>query len=218
MAMKMLLEDAFRVGDAIWLVSVPPHEVQLLGAPKSVHGTRTVIMADGVRFHEEAQTLQVDASGLSVLNLGTSQQAVVLGAAIEADASTTIIEPRRDVQSVTSKLGRGDQEFVGLVNNLLRDEARSAATQILLEVRRRHPGDFQRGKRSNFKNTPDNFWYAIVQPRVQSLSITVRGHVDRFRADQLELKKDRPGYTRFALRHPDEVSEALDIIQQSKRK
>jgi hypothetical protein len=105
-----------------------------------------------------------------------------------------------------------------LVNRVPRGDARKAALRILAEVRKLYPGDLKRGQRSNFKNTPDNFWYVIVQPRAQSLSITVRGAVDRFRSERLELKQDRPGYTRFTLHHPSDVAEAMNIIQQSKRK
>ena len=89
---------------------------------------------------------------------------------------------------------------------------------ILREVRHRNPGDLSRGKRHNFSNTPDNFWYVIVQPTSQSLSITVRGKPDQFRPTSLEVKDDRPGYTRFKLRDPAEIDAALAIIGASKRK
>ena len=58
----------------------------------------------------------------------------------------------------------------------------------------------------------------FVQPQVQALSITVRGPPDRFADARLELKVDRPGYTRFKLQRSEDMPEALKIIGQSKRK
>ena len=119
---------------------------------------------------------------------------------------------------VPGEYGPGDREFLRLVEHELRGPAREAAETILRQVRSRYPGDLERGQRLNFKNSPDNFWYVIVQPRAQGLSITVRGAPHRFAPSSIEVKDDRPGYTRFALRHPKEVEEALRIIERSKRK
>jgi hypothetical protein len=122
-----------------------------------------------------------------------------------------------DARPEVLRHGPGDREFIQLVEQELVGEARQAALAILVAVRGRSPGDLQRGQRNNFKNTPDNFWYVIVQPRVRALSITVRGVPKRFLPSPLNPKDDRPGYTRFSIRRLQEVAEAVRIIEQSKR-
>ena len=58
-------------------------------------------------------------------------------------------------------------------------------------MRAQDAGDLKRGGRNNFSNTPDNYWYVIVQPRVQSLSVTVRGPLNRFGTSTLDLKLEQ---------------------------
>ena len=113
--------------------------------------------------------------------------------------------------------GLGDKDFRYLVDVHLKGEAREAAHTLLSKVREASPGDLKRGERNNFSNTPDNFWYVIVQPRVQALSVTIRGEVENFLPSTLTLVTDRPGYTRFQLRGLDELEEALRVINSSTR-
>lgn len=105
-----------------------------------------------------------------------------------------------------------------LARTVLTGDAMKTAELLLRGVRAGSSGDLKRGKRLNFSNVPDNFWYVIVRPRVQGLSITARGMPERFGASKLELKIDRPGYTRFQVTKPGDVQEALRIIGLSKRR
>jgi hypothetical protein len=105
-----------------------------------------------------------------------------------------------------------------LVESELNGEVQETAIDLLREVRKVWPGDLKRGERNNFSNTPDNFWYVIVQPRAKALSVTIRGAPERFESKTLELKVDRPGYTRFSIKRPEEIPEALRLIGESKRK
>lgn len=215
MGMKMLVEEVREIANAVWLARLAPHEVKLMGAPKTTQGNRSVVLVEGAKFDDDDGFLQVDASTVQVLNLGTSLDTVFIGST-SLNAGTSAADG--DTPLAEGSSGPGDKEYLRLVEKELRGEAQNAATAILREVRTRYPGDLQRGKRSNFKNTPDNFWYVIVQPRAQSLSITVRGRPERFESEVLEIKQDRPGYTRFIIKEMSEVPEALRIIEHSKRK
>jgi hypothetical protein len=214
--MKMLIEGAVAGINGSWLALVPPHQVAMLGAPKITRGTTSVLLASSPSFDDRTSQLSFDADSVMVLNLGTSPRTFVIDTIVSSD----VLEARAQekLEKAESQLGVGDREFLGLAERELRGEAQEAAVDLIREIRRRWPGDLKRGERNNFSNTPDNFWYVIVQPRAQSLSITVRGAPDRFRSDVLELRVDRPGYTRFILKNPDDVPEALRIIEQSKRK
>jgi hypothetical protein len=214
--MKMLLEGAVAGINGSWLALVPPHQVAMLGQPKTTRGTTSVLLASSPYFDSDTAHLSFEADSVMVLNLGTTLRTFV----IDTIVSTDVLESRerRKLQEVEGQSGAGDREFLGLVERELRGEAQEAAVDLIREIRKRWPGDLKRGERNNFSNTPDNFWYVIVQPRVQSLSVTVRGAPDRFKSDTLELRVDRPGYTRFLLKNPDDIPEALRIIEQSKRK
>lgn len=208
--MKLLLEDAIEVGNGIWMTHVAPHQLAMLGECKSSRGRRSVLLAASPTF-DEGRGLILDTETLSVLNLGTTPSTVVIDTAISAEALE-----RADDGS--DNYGPGDREFLSLVKSELADEAQAAAFKLFEQVRAENPGDLKRGNRLNFSNTPDNFWYVIVQPRAQSLSVTVRGEPRRFGISSLELKTDRPGYTRFSVSRLSEVSEAIRLIAQSKRR
>jgi hypothetical protein len=105
------------------------------------------------------------------MNVGTSATTVVIDVGIAAP--TEGLEPT--ASNEIGELGRGDHEFCLLAEQLLTGEAQEAAIDLIRGVRQRWPGDLKRGKRNNFSNTPDNFWYVIIQPRVMALSVTIRG-------------------------------------------
>lgn len=151
----------------------------------------------------------LDADGIVVLNAGTTGSTVV----IDTGATGDVAAPG-DGQGAghAQEPGPGDREFLRMAERELRGEAQEVAVDLLREVRRRSAGDLKRGLKNNFSNTPDNFWYVIVQPREQALSITVRGKPEMFRPSSLDLRPDRPGYTRFKLQTVDELPEALRII------
>lgn len=212
MGMMMLIDAVLPLGQDVWSGSAPPHLLTMLGQAKVTGGTRSVLLVEGPRFDEAEKSLRFDASKATVLNLGTTDDIIILG----SEPSSKVGEVR--LQPSMATYGPGDQDFLRLVRSELTGKAKEAAEQILREVRSRHPGDLERGQRLNFKNTPDNFWYVIVQPRVQSLSITVRGIPERFLPSSLEVKVDRPGYSRFTLKAPEQIQEALRIIEGSRRK
>jgi len=155
--------------------------------------------------------LVLDAGSVAVLNVGTTPSAIVIDGTLAAEAKDAESSDPRD-------LGPGDMEFLNLAETELKGEAQEAAVDLIRAVRHKWAGDLKRGERNKFSNTPDNFWYVIVQPRVQALSVTVRGRPERFQSSILKLRPDRPGYTRFTVTTPDQVLEAVRLIEQSKRK
>jgi hypothetical protein len=154
----------------------------------------------------------IETDNLSVLSIGTSPSIVVVDTVVSAEALNC------SEKLGSENYGPGDREFLALAEGELQGDAQETAVDLIREIRKKWPGDLKRGERNNFSNTPDNFWYVIVQPRVQGLSITIRGAVDRFSSNVLDLRTDRPGYTRFSLKRPDDLQEALRLIGESKQK
>lgn len=115
-------------------------------------------------------------------------------------------------------MSKGDREFIELAEALLDTSMRRAAAALLAGVRLHFPGELKRGLSRNFSETPDNFWYVIVQPRVQQLSITVRGPVSLFEGvTHLPVKDDR-GNSLFKLTGEQDVDAALKLISLARRK
>jgi hypothetical protein len=208
--MRLLLDKVRQVHEGVWVTNVPPHQLGMFGPAKATRGQRSVLLASTPTFDQSQGQLVLDADEVSVLNIGTTPTVVVLDTGVLADASKAT--------AGEGEHGPGDREFLSLVERELHGDALVAAKDLFQLVRQLYPGDLKRGKLMNFSNTPDNFWYVIVQPQVQALSITVRGNPERFQPSTLELKPDRPGYTRFKLQAAKDTPEALRIIGKSKRR
>jgi hypothetical protein len=196
-------------GCGVWLTGTPPHQIHRLGQPKAAQGRRSVLLASSLSFDAGQRSLVLDADALVVLNVGTTPSTIIVDATGAGDLASG---RNSDLADIPLELGPGDHEFLSMVERELRGEAQEVAVDLIREVRKRSAGDLKRGQRNNFSNTPDNFWYVIVQPREQALSITVRGKPEIFHPSSLDLRVDRPGYTRFKLQNVGELQEALRII------
>jgi len=207
--MQIVLSDSREASKGLWLTQIPPHQLGMFGTPNASRGKTSVLLVTQPEFDDDNERLTLDPERVLLLNVGSSSRTLVIdadGGEISAGAL------RIDHQ------GPGDREYRELVDIHLKGEAREAAHALLAHVRKGSPGDLKRGGRNNFSNTPDNFWYVIVQPRSQSLSITVRGEPEKFEPTTLAVVADRPGYTRFQLRSLDELEEAQRLIAASNRK
>ena len=183
----MMITDAQELGQGIWAAAAPPHQLSMLGQPKAAMGAKSILLVNEPVYDQSSLALRFDADQLTVLNLGTSKDVIVVG--LVRRSPPTLVTSENSPSDVR---GPGDEEFLHLVRDELRGPALEAAEMILREVRHRDPGDLVRGKRHNFKNSPDNFWYVIVQPTAQSLSITVRGTPEKFRPTPLERQRRSP--------------------------
>ncbi|SCY36903.1 hypothetical protein SAMN03159288_02282 [Rhizobium sp. NFACC06-2] len=216
MSLRMTATGVQKLAEGIWRLDMPPHQVRLLGSPPSAIGERSILLLREGKYESATGTLEFDIGDASALNVGTQQETIVLLSTAEVSLVRREIEKPMDGYSVS--MPTGDREFLQLVHSELPDPMQRAAAQLLEGVRKRYPGELKRGLSRNFSETPDNFWYVIVQPRVEELSITVRGTVDHFsRVSKLEIKDDR-GNTRFKVRGPDDVEAALELIFHARRR
>jgi hypothetical protein len=210
--MKIVLDGAVEGVNGVWLTHAPPHQLTMIGEPKSARGRSSILLVSSPIFDRERGQLILDADWIVVLNLGNSSRTIVIDTIITAE---TLSEGAETLSEIVSE-GPGDREFRLLAEQELHGLAQEAAIDLIREVRRRWPGDLKRGERNNFSNTPDNFWYVIIQPRVQAVSVTIRGRPESFESSVFKLVTDRPGFTRFVVRAPEEVGEAVRLIERSK--
>lgn len=215
MGLRVTASDVERVEEGIWRFPMAPHQVRHFGSPASSVGSRSVMVLRRYEYDPVAGLLHFDVDDAVAINVGTLPEVVGLAAAPDTE-SVTRPSAQRQVDNLVH--GPGDREFIRLIEAELPDDMQRAALALLAGVRRRSAGDLKRGQSRNFSDTPDNFWYVIVQPRVAQLSITVRGPVSHFeKMARLPIKDDR-GNTLFKVASEADVPAALDLIFHAKRK
>ena len=211
MSILLTASDVREVSDGVWEFEMEPQQIRQFGTPQASVGPRSILLLDSAEFETRSKRLMFPMDGIMPLNLGsTSSTVAVRSDSVRPDADSELAR--------TAFLGRGDREFLALAKSELSTEMFQTAEALLREVRSKFPGDLKRGLSRNFSETPDNFWYVIVQPRIDELSITVRGSVTHFRSKSaLEIKDDR-GNTRFKVSRSSDVPEALKLISHAIRK
>ena len=215
MPLRMTATGVTEIGPGIWELEMPPHQIRHFGSTNHAIGPQSVLLFRSCDYDADQQQLHFDVEDVAPVNVGTTAR--VIGIAV-GKSQEGVAVPSTAVLAESSVLGPGDREFLELARQELTEGTARAAQKLLLGVRRESAGNLKRGQARNFSETPDNFWYVIIQPRVDELSLTVRGPVDRFaELTNLEVKDDR-GNTRFKVRGEDDVPEALKLIFQAIRK
>lgn len=213
MALMLTATDAIEISSSVWALTLPAHEVRLLGPSQSAVGEKSVIILKQSSYDREAKTLSFPIDGVVTLNVGTTSSAIAIAERSTDGSFVGLIEPTN-----SDHVGPGDKDFLRLCRDRLSPEMAETAKLLLDGVRSRASGDLKRGKSLNFSETPDNFWYVIVQPRVQQLSITVRGDLAHFTPmAKLPVKDDR-GNTLFKVSAAADVPAAIELIFHARRK
>lgn len=214
MSLKMTATNVQQVAPGIWSFEMPPHQIKHFGTTNSAIGPTSVILFKAGTYDVPTRQLHFEAEDATPINLGTTPR--VIGLALDSVDAKIAVQPTSVLKE--SEFGPGDRGFIELARRELPAPMFAVALSLLQNVRQRSPGDLKRGKSRNFSDTPDNFWYVIIQPRIAELSITVRGPVDHFSGiSKLEIKDDR-GNTRFKVRTQSDIPEALKLIFHAERK
>lgn len=212
MTLKMTATSVLQITPGIWEFEMPPHQVRHFGNAGHAIGPQSVLLFHSCDYDADNNHLHFDLEDVSPINIGTTSKAIGIAIGKSVDEVTSL------VPSDSKSLGPGDREFLRLTKAELSAATAYVAEQLLTGVRQKSPGELKRGKSRNFSETPDNFWYVIVQPRIDELSVTVRGAVEHFEpVARLEIKDDR-GNTRFKVKSKDDLPAALEIIFHAIRK
>ena len=218
--LRLSVVGARTLDDGVWRAKLPSADVAKFASNNSTHTVRTSILSvENPKWDCGTGTLHFDTSNFVVLNVGTSDDAIFIenrSATLESDLG----KPSGQSGKIKSDraVARGDREFILLARKELSAQMAAVAEELLSEVRVRQDGELKRGQAKNFSETPDNFWYVILQPRIDMLSITIRGEVKHFSGvASLPIKDDR-GNTLFKVTCRDDIPEALKLIFHAKRK
>ena len=168
------------------------------------------------RFDGPQGAVSFSPDAAIVLNVGTTSRTVIVAAG-SPNSATSECRGLTSLADAPGTLGSGDQQFLRALDELP-DEVKEAGEAILTQVRQHFPGDLRAVSTRRFQETPDNFWFITIQPRDRSLSITVRGLLERFSTARLKVVADRRPYSRFKVTSMADVPEAVDVISKAVRK
>jgi hypothetical protein len=211
MGLKILLEGASALGSGVWSAMLSPSELASWAGPNTPKsGAVNVVLLSRLRSPaRDAELLSFEPSQARVLNLGTSGRTVV----IFGDEEGT--EGDED-QIVEHKFGPGVQQDDGaFLEDLssLPSELATAGRALLEGMRKEFGGYFQRTRIGRYVNRPNNFWTVKIQPRDRSLRITVRGAPHRLPRTTIPVQPDRNGYSTFKIDRPEQLDDALRLLQ-----
>ncbi len=211
MALMIQIHEARQLDEGIWKARLSPSEIRFLDPKAESAGPFSVLLlTESPVFDRESASLSFNPSGVKLLNAGTSDTAIFVGAAATVTSATV---PSNTLQTSS---GSGDQKFLQSLPLNLKD----FGTELLREVRSQFPGDLAFYAASGkYVQAPDNFWTIRPQPRDKSFRITVRGKPESFAAmHSLELKPDMTGYSSFKVERPSQIEELIRVLKQVRRK
>jgi len=196
--------------EGVWKAKISPQELQGLGRPLASTGNRTVL---GVVSESWRQgMLFFSPSNVVILNLGASEDALIVG----LGEVSSLPAPDED-GSGADFIVTGDDGFRAACTGLFSSEMAGIAGDLLTGLRRLHPGKLVPVQNRKWVNAPANFVAFTIQHRDQSLAVSVRGEPDKHIDSPLNLKRDRPGYSRFKVQGPEDIDRALLVIARAAR-
>jgi hypothetical protein len=213
MAMSITIPNVSSLDPGVWKARLPPDDLRFLGATATRLGPVSVLLLlDAPSFNRTTSTLNFSPTNARVLNLGSTDSAIIL-------ESPTSPDGRQQIAHITEQLEQaagGDAEFLSALPSSLR----ALGMQLLTTVRASYPGALKfYPKSEKYVETPDNFWVIRIQGRDESFRITVRGRPDDFIAPcTIDLKPDMTGYSAFKLSAPNQIGEFIKILEQVPKK
>ena len=212
MALSITIQEVREIEAGIWRTRIAAKDLRMLGEPARQTGNRSVLLLSSPPIYDPQRgTLTFNSSEICILNLGCSQDTVlVAGAALEPSADGLDHPAQIEPQS------SGDQLFLSDLPVDLKDLGKS----FLRMIRDEFKGELRFHSRSGkYVESPDNFWTVRIQTRDKSLRVTVRGRPESLgTSGSLELANDMSGYSSFKISSVAQLGEALTIFRKVTRK
>ncbi len=200
MGMRIYLDDAERLADEVWRASLSPSDVSRIGSPHLSRGRQSVIGVFGGIDALADHQITFDPGAAEVLNAGRDPVVLII---------------KLDDPDGRKLVRHGDQAFLASCEEHLTPDLTQIAADLLASIRDQYPGQLKEGKARKWVNDPDNFVALTIQNRDKSFAVYVKGRVQDHQEPDLDLKPDRPGYSRFKLRERHQIPAALHIIMAS---
>lgn len=213
MAISLTIPNVSVLDSGVWKAKLSPDDLRFLGGNATRLGPVSVLLLlDDVSFDRASSQLSFNPAQARVLNLGSTDSAVILESRTQADGAQQTEPSGPQGEHV---LG-GDSDFLSALPSNLR----AFGAQLLTTVRANYPGALKYFPKSGkYVETPDNFWTVRIQTRDESFRITVRGRPDDFLPPgTIQLSRDMTGYSSFKLSAPSQLTDFVKILQQVPKK
>ena len=212
MNMSVSVANVRCLDDGVWKARLSPAEARILGSSSNSYGSVSIVLVtDKPSFDETNSRLSFNPTSAQVLNLGSSDQAIIISEQCSEGNRKGLLN-----RGKTSGPPAGDARFLGELS----PELKELGTAVLKKIREHFPGELKYYPKSGkYVETPDNFWTVRIQARDKSLRFTVRGRPDSFHKPKtLQLKPDMTGYSSFKIFEADQIGELIDVLQQVPKK
>lgn len=241
--LTITIDGAKHLDKGVWMAKLQPDEVASLGKCENRSGPFSVLLLDSeVDYDEKAQTITFDPNATCLLNIGGTEQILVLSNKDKKPVSKPAAAPSAPVKPPTStssepigekapteeqpenmkpdaelsrRLATGDKLFL----SELPADMRGLGETLLTGIRGIIPGELNFEPRSaKFDETPEIFWTIKILPSQKALRLTVRGTPETFeQTSGIDLKLDKFGYSAFHITRVAQVPGALTLLKQARK-
>ncbi|MGB7921580.1 MAG: hypothetical protein WCF40_16135 [Desulfobacterales bacterium] len=241
--LTITIDGAKHLDMGVWMAKLGPDEVATLGKCENRSGPFSVLLLDTeVDYDEKTQTLTFNPDATCLLNIGGTEQILVLSskdkkpvskpaaapsAPVTAPAfrssepageKASTVEPHEEMTADTElskRLATGDKLFL----SELPADMRGLGETLLSEIRGIIPGELNFEPRSaKFDETPEIFWTIKILPSKKALRLTVRGTPETFeQTSGIDLKLDKFGYSAFHITRVAQVPGAITLLKQARK-
>lgn len=241
--LTITIDGAKHLDMGVWMAKLEPEEVATLGKCENRSGPFSVLLLDSeVDYDEKTQTLTFNPNATCLLNIGGTEQILVLSSKDKKPVSKPAAAPSAPVKAPTSKssepsgekasteeppeemtadteiskrLATGDKLFL----SELPADMRGLGETLLSGIRGVIPGELNFEPRSaKFDETPEIFWTIKILPSKKALRLTVRGTPETFeQTSGIDLKLDKFGYSAFHITRVAQVPGAITLLKQARK-
>jgi len=210
--MKAIFENVTPATDGIWRTNLDPKSLLRLASPARQGGKVSVVMVSHPQFEKPSGKLEFDLLSVALLNLGNSEDVVIIDSLGDAERQIPVKAPKLDQESEL-----GDALFLEHLSKLS-SALQELGRRLLDGVRREFTGELKLTPSGKFVEQPDNFWTVRIQPRAKSFRITVYGTpIQHGSFGSIEIKPDMAVYSAFVIDKMGQLDEALQVIHNAKR-
>ncbi|MGB5423598.1 MAG: hypothetical protein WBN03_15650 [Desulfobacterales bacterium] len=241
--LTITIDGAKHLDMGVWMAKLEPDEVATLGKCENRSGPFSVLLLDSeVDYDEKTQTLTFNPNATCLLNIGGTEQILVLSSKDKKPVSKSAEAPSDHVKppapksterseertsnkeqpeemtvdtELSSRLATGDKLFL----SELPADMRGFGETLLTEIRGIIPGELNFEPRSaKFDETPEIFWTIKILPSKKALRLTVRGTPETFeQTSGIDLKLDKFGYSAFHITRVAQIPGALTLLKQARK-
>jgi len=214
MSLRLTIENVEAFGPNVWGAQLTGAEVRRLGEPKARGGQRSIISVTDALFVQEARLLSFSPDHAAVLNIGSSDNALIFDIGNDAPAEIESVHIKNN-NPTSEPLRSGDAAFLAECDHFLNPSLVKMGTEILQQVRKNYSGKMVEGQARKWVNHPANFFALTIQNRDQSFAVHVKGKPNDFGATALDIRPDRGSYCRFKLKHERQLPDSIKVILAS---